>query len=296
MEKQFRKSSGWFQFCTMLVTSVVLLLVDSNTSWLNSPRNALSVALRPIQVLASVPSSIGNWVSGTMSAEPDVKIAYENLRSEYFKLKSETLLLRTLQEENAGLRALLDATERLEEKVTLAELMQVSLDRDSHRVSIRQGLSDSVYLGQAVVDDKGVIGQITEVMPLSSVVVLITDPGHAMPVQVERNGLRTIVRGTGSLSTVDVLYLNQNSDIKQGDILLSSGLGERFPNGYPVAQVVDVAIIEDEAFMRVTASPIAKLDRSNHVLLLSREAKNMEVGANQVSQSQKETDGDLSDE
>ena len=271
-----------------MVTSVVLLLIDANTSWLNSPRNALSVVLRPIQVLASVPANIGSWVSGTMSAEPDVKIAYENLRNEYFKLKSETLLLRTLQEENAGLRALLDATERLEEKVTLAELMQVSLDRDSHRVSIRQGISDSVYVGQAVVDDKGVIGQITEVMPLSSVVVLITDPGHAMPVQVKRNGLRTIVRGTGSLSTVDVLYLNQNSDIQQGDILLSSGLGERFPNGYPVAEVVDVAIIEDEAFMRVTASPIAKLDRSNHVLLLTREAKRKDSLSLPIKESESE--------
>ena len=271
-----------------MVTSVVLLLIDANTSWLNSPRNALSVVLRPIQVLASVPANIGSWVSGTMSAEPDVKIAYENLRNEYFKLKSETLLLRTLQEENAGLRALLDATERLEEKVTLAELMQVSLDRDSHRVSIRQGISDSVYVGQAVVDDKGVIGQITEVMPLSSVVVLITDPGHAMPVQVKRNGLRTIVRGTGSLSTVDVLYLNQNSDIQQGDILLSSGLGERFPNGYPVAEVVDVAIIEDEAFMRVTASPIAKLDRSNHVLLLTREAKRKDTLSVPIIESESE--------
>jgi len=271
-----------------MVTSVVLLLIDANTSWLNSPRNALSVVLRPIQVLASVPANIGSWVSGTMSAEPDVKIAYENLRNEYFKLKSETLLLRTLQEENAGLRALLDATERLEEKVTLAELMQVSLDRDSHRVSIRQGISDSVYVGQAVVDDKGVIGQITEVMPLSSVVLLITDPGHAMPVQVKRNGLRTIVRGTGSLSTVDVLYLNQNSDIQQGDILLSSGLGERFPNGYPVAEVVDVAIIEDEAFMRVTASPIAKLDRSNHVLLLTREAKRKDTLSVPIIESESE--------
>ncbi len=249
------------------------MIVDANTLWLTGPRNLLSIGLRPIQGLASMPSMIGNWFSSTLSAEPDVKIAYENLQSEYFKLKSETLLLRTLQEENQGLRALLDATERLEEKVTLAELMHVNLDRDNHRVSVGRGLSSGAYVGQAVIDDKGVIGQVTEVMPLSSIVVLITDPGHALPVQVERNGLRTIVRGTGSLSRLVVPYLNQNSDIKEGDILLSSGLGGRFPNGYPVAEVSEVKMIEDEAFIQVFASPIGKLDRSNHVLLLSREKR-----------------------
>lgn len=274
MSNQFRKNYGWVQFFLVIFVSLVLMAVDANTAWLNGPRNALSVALRPVQALASVPTNMGNWFSGMLSAEPDVKIAYENLRNEYFKLKSETLLLRTLQEENDGLRALLDATERLEEKVTLAELMQVNLDRDNHRVSIGRGLNSSVYTGQAVIDDQGVIGQVTEVMPLSSIVVLVTDPSHAMPVQVERNGLRTIVRGTGSLSRLDVPYLNQNSDIVEGDILISSGLGGRFPNGYPVAEVSDVRVIEDEAFIQVSATPIAKLDRSNHVLLLSREKRN----------------------
>lgn len=273
MASQFRKSNGWAQLGAVLICSITLMVIDANTKWLDSSRNALSVVLRPIQALASVPSVIGRYTTSLMTAEPDVKIAYENLRNEYFKLKSETLLLRTLQEENADLRALLDATERLEEKVTLAELMKVNLDRDNHRVSVGRGMNSGVYLGQAVIDDQGVIGQVTEVMPLSSVVVLITDPGHALPVQIERNGLRTTIRGTGSLSSLDVPYLNQNSDIRVGDVLISSGLGGRFPNGYPVAQVSEVSEVGDEAFLSVTAQPIAKLDRSNHVLLLSREKR-----------------------
>jgi len=110
-------------------------------------------------------------------------------------------------------------------------------------------------------------------MPLNSIIVLTTAPGHALPVQIERNGLRTVVNGTGSVSLLRVPYLNQNSDIIVGDVLISSGMGGRFPNGYPVAIVNDVKIIEDEAFIRVTASPIAKLDRSNHVLLLSRQSQ-----------------------
>ncbi len=273
MANPFRKNSGWSQYAIVFVISVAMMLIDSRTTWLNAPRNVLSVALTPIQWLASVPSSIGRYFTSTLTAEPDLQIAYDNLRNEYFKLKSESLLLRTLQEENQDLRALLAASKRLKEKITLAELMDVNLDRDNHRVSVGRGIRDGVYLGQAVIDDQGVIGQVTEVMPLSSIIVLITDPGHALPVQVERNGLRTVVHGTGSVSLLRVPFLNQNSDIVVGDVLISSGMGGRFPNGYPVAVVSDVKVIEDEAFIRVTANPIAKLDRSNHVLLLSRQAQ-----------------------
>ena len=161
----------------------------------------------------------------------------------------------------------------MNEKITLAELINVSIDPYNHRILVSRGIRNGVYTGQAVIDDRGVIGQVTEVMPLSSSIMLITDPGHAMPVQIQRNGLRTVIYGTGSVSLLRVPFLNQNSDILVGDVLISSGLGGRFPNGYPVAAVSDVKVIEDEAFIRVSASPIAKLDRSNHVLLLSREAK-----------------------
>lgn len=273
MANQFRKKSGWYNYGVVFSVCVALMVMDARTSWLNAPRNVLSVVLSPIQSLASIPATIGRFFGGVISAEPDVKIAYENLRNEYFQLKSETLLLRTLQEENRDLRSLLDASERLKEKITLAELINVSIDPYNHRILVSRGLRNGVYAGQAVIDDQGVIGQVTEVMPISSSIMLITDPGHAMPVQVQRNGLRTVVYGTGSVSLLRIPFLNQNSDISVGDVLISSGLGGRFPNGYPVAVVSDVKVIEDEAFIRVSASPIAKLDRSNHVLLLSREAK-----------------------
>ncbi|MFT6408385.1 MAG: rod shape-determining protein MreC [Arenicella sp.] len=273
MAQPFRKNSGWSQYASVFVISVAMMLADSKTSWLDGPRNILSVALSPIQGLASVPSAIGRYFTSTLTAEPDLQIAYDNLRNEYFKLKSESLLLRTLEKENQDLRALLAASDRLKEKITLAELMDVNLDRDNHRVSVGLGIRDGVYVGQAVIDDQGVIGQVTEVMPLSSIIVLITDPSHALPVQVARNGLRTVVHGTGSVSLLRVPFLNQNSDILVGDLLISSGMGGRFPNGYPVAVVTDVKVIEDEAFIKVTAEPIAKLDRSNHVLLLSRQAQ-----------------------
>lgn len=246
------------------------MAVDSKTQWLSAPRNVLSVLLSPIQTLASLPSKVGHFFDDALTSKPDVKIAYQNLRDEYFKLKAEALLLRTLQEENRDLRLLLDASKRLNEKITLAELINVSIDPYNHRVLIGRGLRNNVYVGQAVIDDQGVIGQVTEVMPFSSSIMLVTDPGHALPVQIQRNGLRTVAYGTGSVSSLRVPFLNQNSDIEVGDMLLSSGLGGRFPNGYPVAIVSEVNVIEDEAFIKVTAAPIAKLDRSNHVLLLSR--------------------------
>jgi len=274
MANPFRKDKAWARYGGVVCLSVLMMVLDSTTSWLERPRNVLSVVLAPIQAVASVPGQIGRFFTPALTAEADIDIAYENLRNEYFKLKSETLLLRTLEEENRDLRALLDASERLQEKITLAELRDVNLDRDNHRIAIGRGLRDAVYVGQAVIDDKGVIGQVTEVMPFSSIVVLITDPSHALPVQVERTGLRTLVNGTGSVSNLRVPYLNQNADVQVGDVLISSGMGGRFPNGYPVAIISDIETKEGEAFINVLATPIASLDRSNYVLLLSREPKN----------------------
>lgn len=277
MANRFRKSSDWSQFIVVCGFSVLLMILDASTNWLNGPRNVISVMVQPIQKLAALPSEVGRLITGTLSTDPDIKTAYENLRNEYFQLKSEALLLRTLQEENEDLRDLLDASKRLDEKITLAELINVSIDPYNHSILVGRGFRNGVYSGQAVIDDQGVIGQVTKVMPFNSSVLLITDPGHALPVQVQRTGLRTVVYGTGNVSLLRVPFLNQNADVQIGDVLISSGLGGRFPNGYPVATITDVKIIQDEAFMQVFARPIAKLDRSNHVLLLSRSSNSGDV-------------------
>lgn len=274
MANPIRKNSSWSQFGIVSLLALGLLLIDANTRWLLGPRNVLAVAISPIQYLASAPTRIGRMFASVLSAEPDFEIAYENLRNEYFQLKAEALLLRTLQDENEGLRSLLDASQRLKEKITIAELINVSIDRDNHTLLIGRGLRHGIYVGQAVIDDQGVIGQVTDVMPFNSSVLLITDPGHALPVQVQRTGLRAVVYGTGSLSELRVPFLNQNSDIQVGDVLLSSGLGGRFPNGYPVAKVNMVKVIQAENFLDIAARPITQFDRSNHVLLLSREKVN----------------------
>jgi len=280
MSNSFHKNSDWPRFIIVCFTAIVLMVVDASTQWLETPRNVMAVVVSPVQYLASIPTKIGRIINNTLSAEPDIKIAYENLRNEYFQLKAEALLLRTLQEENDGLRFLLEASERLTEKITLAELVNVSIDPYNHSILIGRGLRHGVYAGQAVIDDQGVVGQVSEVMPFNSSVLLITDPSHALAVKVKRTGLRTIIYGTGNLSLLRIPFLNQNSDIQVGDVLISSGLGGRFPNGYPVATIINVEVLKDQAFLQISAKPIAKLDRSNHVLLLSREIRKIGNGIN----------------
>ncbi len=271
MANRFRRDPDGIRLVFAVILSVVLIILDANSSWLATPRNLFSVTLRPVQYLAAVPQTIANSFAAALESEPDVKVAYENLREEYFQLKAETLLLESIAKENAELRNLLGASDRLDETLLLASIMSASIDRDSHSFVVGQGLRDGIRHGQAVIDDQGVIGQITDVMPLSSVVTLITDPGHALPVLIERNGIRAVVQGKGSLAELNVPFMNLNADVIAGDVLVSSGLGGRFPAGYPVAKITSVKVIEDEAFIEVTAEPLAALNKSTSVLVLSRE-------------------------
>ena len=271
MANRFRRDPDGLRLVLATIISVSVIVIEVTSPWLDTPRNLLSVVLRPVQQLAAVPQRVANSFNSALESEPDVKVAYENLREEYFQLKAETLLLESLQKENDDLRTLLGASPRLRETLILASIVSANIDRDQHTFVVGQGQRDNIHHGQAVIDDLGVIGQVTEVMPLTSNITLITDPGHALPAQIERNGLRAVVQGTGLLDELRVPFLNLNSDIQEGDLLISSGLGGRFPAGYPVARVSNVRIIEDEAFIEVTAEPIAKLSKSTSVLILARE-------------------------
>jgi len=257
-----------------MVLCIVLMVMDAQTNWLKSPRDILSLPLGLMQKVAAIPNAIYSVADNIVASDVNIDIAYENLRKEYFQLKSETLLQNSLAQENDTLRGLLNASKRIEDKVVLAELVNVSIDPYNHRVLINKGLRHNVFVGQAIIDDKGVVGQVTEVMPLNSSVMLLTDPSHAIPVQIKRTGQRTVVFGTGNVSLLKVPYLNQNTDIEVGDELYSSGLGARFPSGYPVAKVTNIQSAPDEAFIRISAEPITRLDRSNQVLLISKTALN----------------------
>ena len=163
---------------------------------------------------------------------------------------------------------MLEASFKLSERVVIAELLDVDLQPFRHTILINKGEREGVYDGQPIVDADGIMGQIVHVSPFSSTALLITDPSHAIPVQINRNGLRGIAVGTGQSHSLQLEYLPNNADIQKGDLLISSGLGNHFPAGYPVGVVTEIQLDPAEPFAKVLVSPSAKLEQSREVLLL----------------------------
>lgn len=192
----------------------------------------------------------------------------EALRTELLVLKRKTQQMASLTAENVHLRQLLNSSNTLADKVLIAELIGVAPDPNIHKVMVNKGTVDGVYEGQALVDANGLMGQVVRVGVYSSEVLLITDTTHALPVQINRNGVRLIAEGVGNLYELVVRHVSNTEDIRKGDLLISSGLGQRFPSGYPVAEVTEVQINPGKSFARVIAKPMALLNRSRHVLLV----------------------------
>jgi len=246
------------------------MIVDFRSNYLQHIRSALGTVMTPLHFVATFPQELADRVNIWFISSEGLRDEHEVLRSEYVHLKSRLQKLQALERENEALRHLLDAAEKVQDKVLMAELIEVSLDPYTHKILVDRGLRDGTHVGQPVFDPTGVMGQVTQVMPFTSAVTLITDPGHAIPVQVQRNGLRAVAFGTGNSDRLRVSYLNQIADIRVGDVLLSSGLGGRFPTGYPVAKVISVDNDPGEAFLHIEAAPTAKIDRSSQVLLVWR--------------------------
>jgi rod shape-determining protein MreC len=190
------------------------------------------------------------------------------LREQNLRLRAELQRYEALKAENMRLRDLVDSSFKIGDRVLVAELSSVDLDPYKQQVMINKGSASGVFVGQPVLDAHAVMGQVTAVTPLSSTVVLITDSSHALPVQVLRNGLRTIALGSGRVDELRLPYLPTDSDIVEGDLLVTSGLGGKFPPGYPVATVVRIDRSPDAPFAEVLARPRAHLDRSREILLV----------------------------
>ena len=249
----------------------LILAVDVKTNILNSPRAFLSYALYPVSFFASVPSRFFGKVDDLLLNEPDIENAYELLRVEYAKLKADALRRGAIELENQRLRSLLGTTERSKIKMQIAKSIKIDLDPYQHRVLVNKGVVDAIYKGQAIIDDKGVVGQVTDVFRSASVVTLLTDPAHSIPVKIRRNGRHLLAEGSGDLGSLRIPFLNKNIDIRQGDILETSGLGGRFPAGYPVATVSEVITSSDESFLEVSAAPIAGVASLDYILFVASE-------------------------
>ena len=253
------------------VLSVVLMTVDQRYQHLEAVRSALSVAVYPLQYLVNLPVSAATRMSRRLQSRAELEEEIASLRAQHLLLEAQLQRLTVLEAENRRLRALLDSSAQIPEPVLIGELIRVETDPYRHQILIDKGSRDRVQAGQPLLDADGIVGQVIHVSPLSAQAVLITDPGHSLPVQVNRNGLRALAVGSGRFDQLQLRYLPNNADVEQGDLLVSSGLGGRFPKGYPVAQVSRVEPDPGQPFARIIAHPTAHLDRIREVLLVMRE-------------------------
>ncbi|PVV09029.1 MAG: rod shape-determining protein MreC [gamma proteobacterium symbiont of Ctena orbiculata] len=251
-----------------VLLSISIMVLDHRYNHLESLRSGLSVLLFPVQYLASLPLLLSESASDAITNR-------NKLESERNKLHAENLLLRARQQkfealeaENMRLRGLLDSSFKVGDRVLIAELISVEQDPFRQQVLINKGTTSGLFVGQPVVDASAVVGQVTHISPFNASVLLITDAAHALPVQVNRNGLRTIALGTGLINRLELPHLPNNADIKVGDLLTTSGMGGSFPPGYPVAEVIDVKREPGQPFASVIAQTTAHLDRIREVLLV----------------------------
>ncbi len=261
----------------MLVTAIsfALIFVDHRFDYLQPVRYALSVVTAPIQYIANIPGQIAEWSSDTVRSRASLEEENARLQSEVLVLKRRVQKLASTVAENTRLKELMNASDMLDDQVLIGEIIGVDPDPYRHEAIVNKGSQDGVYEGQAVLDAEGLMGQVVEVGALTSRVLLITDATHGVPVHVNRNGVRAIAVGSGKLDMLRLLHVPATADIVQGDLLVSSGLGGRFPKGYPVGVVTLVQHDPGLPFATVQAQPMANLDRSRHVLLVfSQEADN----------------------
>jgi rod shape-determining protein MreC len=251
-----------------VIVSLVLMTVDHRQHHLESVRSALSLVLSPLQYLLTVPAGVGHWLGESVTSRETLEEQNAELRSKELLQSARLQKMAALEAENERLRSLLDSSVKVGEHVLVAELLEVDFDPFSQDIVINKGSQQGVVVGQPIVDAEGVMGQVVHVAPYTSTAMLITDPSHAIPVADNRNGLRAIAMGTGSADRLDIPHLPLNADIKEGDLLVTSGLGGRFPPGYPVAIVEKVERNPGQAFSDVTARPTAHLEQSREVLLV----------------------------
>jgi rod shape-determining protein MreC len=249
-----------------VAASLVLLAVEHHGNSA-SARTPFAVLIYPLQKLVSAPTRFVEDLVGEVARFSELTEENRRLRDEILVLQTRQLKFAALEQENIRLRGLLDTSFKVGEQVLIAELLSINLVPYEHKVVVNKGSRFGVHPGQAVFDGNGVVGQVLRVTPYSSEVVLITDPSHAIPVQVNRNGLRTIAQGTGQIDRLSLPYLPSNADVKVGDLLVTSGLGGVFPAGYPVARVTAIDPAKSP-FGKISAVPVAQLDRNRELLLV----------------------------
>ncbi len=274
----------------LAVLSVSLMVVDARFDYLEPVRSKLGMVLTPFYGLAEMPVRAWEGVRDQFSSRSELIAENERLKAESLLMQRRVQKLAALTEQNVRLRELLNSAALVDDKVLVSELIGVDPNPFTQRIMIDKGENDGVFVGQPVLDASGLMGQVVEVMPYTARVLLLTDTTHSIPVQVNRNGLRAIAVGTGNPERLELRYVADTADIKEGDLLVSSGLGQRFPAGYPVATVKEVIHDSGQPFAVVRAVPTAKMNRSRYVLLVFSDSRTPEQRANDAAEAQEEAD------
>lgn len=251
-----------------LTLAMIVMVIDHRAGYLENLRAFSGVLVEPAYRIAALPSDVAR--AGRLAVATQSKLVDENQELREALLLAQVRLNRmsALSAQNDRLKKLLDVQKELGLGVHLARLIDIDLDPFRHRIVIDAGSAQMTTIGQPVLDAFGIMGQIVEVLPNTAVALLITDPTHAIPVKVRRTGLRTIAYGTGAINRLRLPNIPISSDIKVGDALVTSGLGGRFPAGFPVGEIIEISNDESGMFAAAIAKPSAALDRSGEVLLL----------------------------
>ena len=279
----------------LVVLSVVLMVVDARFQVLHPLRSQVGVITEPAYRIARMPLTL--WEAATQQFTSRSELAAENekLKAEALLMQGRLQKLATLTEQNVRLRELLNSAALVDERVLVTELIGVDPNPFTHRILIDKGEKDGVFIGQPVLDARGLMGQVVEVMPYTARVLLLTDTNHSIPVQVNRNGLRAIAAGGGNPERLELRHVADTADIKEGDLLVSSGMGQRFPAGYPVATVSDVIHDSGQPFAIVRAVPTAALNRSRYMLLVFTDERTPEERATEAAEAQEAVDRQATD-
>jgi rod shape-determining protein MreC len=267
-----RGSTPGFRFTLYAFASILLMFLDQRGGWLEGARFLMQAFAYPAQLAVNSPTAAWRWVSESFESRDTLRAENERLRVQQRELQVRAMRYEALARENGQLRGLTAALPSVAEKWLVAEVVNVESLRQ--RVLINRGTRNAVFKGQAVLDDRGLLGQTTNVGPWSAEVILVTDPDHYVPVQIERTGLRTIAVGAGDEAGIGdgggiaLPYLPANADVKPGDLLITSGLGGVFPQGYPVAKVIDVQRDAVQPLAQVRAQPLAGIANDREVILV----------------------------
>jgi rod shape-determining protein MreC len=273
--------AGTLRLLAYLALSAVLIVLDHRGSWLSRMRQQAQALVQPVRAIAGLPGQLVEAVSNDAGTLRKLSAENRRLRNELLIARARMARLATVNADNARLRGLLAAAEQGSLDVQLAPVLDIDLDPTRQRLVLNAGSSDGVRIGQTVIDAGGVVGQIIEVGPMQSTVLLLTDPDHAIPVAVARNGVRLVAYGTGRADQLALASVPLSSEVKVGDVLVTSGLGGRFAAGFPVGTITALRPDESRAFLVGDVKPAAQLDRGRDVLLLRTLPSRPVIGSRQ---------------